>query len=118
MTLPFTDPTAAGAPAIPLAAQDTDTAPELVEVAATSLLEIGHSDGLIAFADAMASFAHESAALGGIVDSAGNHAAAWATTFGVLLVDAILIATWQESRRRKTRAALNRNLFSMRLISP
>jgi len=46
-------------------------------------------------------------------------AGAWATTAGVLIVDAILITSWHESRRRKARAAaLNRQLFSMRLITP
>jgi hypothetical protein len=119
MALPTDGASSPDSQALSASGGEIGSTPETAEAAASSLLDVTRSDGMIAFADAMANFAHDSAALGNMVDAAGSHARAWATTAGVLIVDAILITSWHESRRRKGRAAaVNRQLFSMRLITP
>jgi hypothetical protein len=67
-------------------------------------------DPRAAFSDALASFAHESAALGAIMAEAAaggslsSHGRAWAVTAGVLVADAFLIGAWHTHARAKRRA--------------
>jgi hypothetical protein len=73
-------------------------------------------NAMTAFADAMAEFAHESAALSTVLAVVGDHRRAWAVTAGTLIVDAILIGQWQTRRRRnarRNRVGAEGSLFSL-----
>ncbi len=58
-------------------------------------------NALAAFTDAIAAFAHESAAFGGTFASGPHHRLAWGVTFSVLAADVILIANWWGTRKQK-----------------
>ena len=95
-----------------------DASTPVANAAVPMLLDFGRTEALASFADALAGFAHESAALGDAINTAtGTHARAWAVTFAVLGVDAILIGYWRASRysskSRSRRAGLKRTPFSM-----
>ena len=75
------------------------------------------------FADAMASFAHESAAastLSSLSTSMADHGVAWATTGVMATLDTVLIASWianrREAKKEKQREAAYRSAFSLQEI--
>jgi hypothetical protein len=95
-----------------------DASTPVANAAVPMLLDFGRTEAIASFADALAGFAHESAALGNaITTAAGTHTRAWAVTFAVLGVDAILIGYWRASRHssksRSRRAVRRRTPFSM-----
>ena len=53
------------------------------------------------FADGFSEFARDSLTMSSIVTAVGSHASAWAITFGVLAVDAVLIGYWRSGRTKK-----------------
>jgi len=71
---------------------------------AIALPKLGSLNAMMAFADAIASFAHESAAIGSVVAITENHALAWTITFGVLAADSVLIGYYRAKRNAKRRA--------------
>jgi subtilase family serine protease len=91
------------------------TSPQVLLAAIPKFFDFGSSDSVSSFADAMANFAHESAALGLIVMPGSTHVRAWAVTFGVLGVDVILIGYWRGSGRLRRRggAARATSTFSL-----
>ena len=95
------------------------TAMPALEAAASSLMDLGRPDALTTFADAIAGFAHESAALGTAMSAVATHGGAWAATFAVLSADVVLIGYWRATRRRNVRGGKsdeNGHPFSLRLI--
>jgi hypothetical protein len=75
-----------------------------------ALLGLGRPDVLGTFADAITSFAHESAAAaaaaaGTLLASSDTHYYKWEVTGAVLGIDALLIGHWYAIRQRRTAAA-------------
>ena len=75
----------------------------IVEQAARALWDFGRFDLLSSFADTIAGFAHESAAVGTLVAEAQTHNVAWTVSAIVLGADAILVGHWYAARRRAAR---------------
>ena len=74
-----------------------------------ALLDFDRPEAVPAFGDAMADFAYESTAFGNaVVAAAGSHRRAWAVTFTVLGVDALLIAAWRATRKSPGRPRVSR----------
>jgi hypothetical protein len=71
----------------------------MADLAARTMTRLGRPDALAAFADAIASFAHESAAANLLADAPAHHTRAWAVSAAVVIADAILISQWYAARR-------------------
>ena len=85
------------------------------------LLGLGHPDILGTFADAITSFAHESAAaaaaaVGTMLTAPETHYYKWEVSGTVLGIDALLIGHWFAIRRRRRHAAAAMPPFSTRAI--
>lgn len=68
-----------------------------IDTAIPLALELGRQEALASFADALASFAHESTAMEAV--AIPSHFRAWAITCAVLGVDAVLIGYWRMTRK-------------------
>lgn len=102
-------PAADALPASPGAPATPDVA-DLADLAARAMTTLGRPDAVAAFADAIAGFAHESAALGSLATAEtaffhapGGHGRAWAVSAAVVAADTILIGQWYGARRRAAR---------------
>lgn len=85
--------------------------PEIVEAAAPVLVNLGRME-LATFADAIAAFTHESAAVGTIMAAPVTHFRACAVTALTVGIDAILIGCWRAGRRHtKSRGPERRGHF-------
>ncbi len=94
-----------GAPAVSAAGHmDLDQGMPADAALIPSLPNLAQLGGVNAFADAVASFAHESALLGSALVTDQSHARAWGVTIAVVAVDAILIGHWRMSRRQEQQA--------------
>jgi len=85
-------------------------APVILKSTTDALLGLGRPDVLGTFADAITSFAHESAAAaaaaaGTLLASSETHYYKWEVTGAVLGIDALLIGHWYAIRRRRIAAA-------------
>jgi hypothetical protein len=81
--------------------------PLVINSATDALLSLSRTDLLASFADAITSFAHESAAApAASLASLETHHYKWQVTLGVLGVDALLVGHWYATRRRATRASV------------
>jgi len=95
-----------------------DAAPAM-EAAAGLLLNLSRPDALATFADAMAGFAHESAAVDAVLATAQSRSLPWIVTAAVLGADAVLLGHWYAARRNERRrlaAEHDRLPFSIRSI--
>lgn len=98
------------------AIQTAGVAAQTVETALPMAVDFGRQNAMAAFADAIAGFAHESAAIGAVVTDAGTHVRAWAVTAAVVGVDVILIGYWRASRKAKRGAKADESKFSISRI--
>jgi hypothetical protein len=90
----------------------------MADLAARTMTRLGRPDALAAFADAIASFAHESAAANLLADAPAHHTRAWAVSAAVITADAILIGQWYGARRRRRRRRRRRQQDEQRTPSP
>ncbi|MDB5323466.1 MAG: hypothetical protein JWN40_5097 [Phycisphaerales bacterium] len=107
------------ADAVTTMAQPLRGAPPLAEATIRALLKLSRPDALATFADAIAGFAHESAAVGTLLAVTETHRFPWVVTTGVLGVDAVLVGHWYAARRERQRriaAERDRLPFSVRCI--
>ena len=102
--LPLSLPKPVVSNAIATAENAVDATVQSIDAVMPMAIELGRQEALASFADAVASFAHESSVIGTAV--AGSHRRAWAVTFSVLAVDAVLIGYWRMTRKplRQTRS--------------
>ncbi|MDB5320561.1 MAG: hypothetical protein JWN40_2192 [Phycisphaerales bacterium] len=84
-----------------------ENAGAIVQAAAPILLDLGRTDAIASFADAIAAFAHESAAVGTVVPSVRGHAGAWAASIAIVGIDAVVICHARRSRRSFARLAVS-----------
>ena len=90
--------------AVTQAVAEVARSPLVVKPATEAILSLTRTDLLATFADAIASFAHESAATpAASLASIETHHYKWHVTLGVLGIDAVLIGHWYATRRRNTR---------------
>jgi hypothetical protein len=98
------------------AIQTAGVTAQTVEAALPMVIDFGRQNATASFADAIAGFAHESAAIGTVVSGAGTHVRAWTVTAAVVGVDVILIGYWRASRKTKSGAKGDDSRFSISRI--
>jgi hypothetical protein len=82
--------------------------PSVADAAARAILALHQPDAGTLFADAIAAFVHDSAALGTLAaitmaPTTGMHTRAWAASAAVIAADAVLLGQWYAARRREQR---------------